>query len=139
MTQSEQLVHTIELPESIIGLRKDGIVHVYYKPLTEISLEYQDRQLAAFNEISKGKKFAVIFEAGENVTIGSDARAYAASLESVSPTLCKVVFVKTLAHRLMAEFYYKFNKPKRPYKVFKDFEEGIKWLLETKRLLETTK
>lgn len=136
MTQSDQVVHSIELPESIIGLRRDGIVHVYYKPHTEISSEYQGRQLAAFNETGKGKKFAVIYEAGENVTAGTEVRANGARLEGVMPTLCKVVYVQTLAHQLIAEFYYKFNKPKQPYKVFKDFDEGIQWLLETKKQLD---
>lgn len=136
MTQTDQLVHNIELPESIIGLRRDGIVHVYFKPFMEISIEYQSRQLKALIEITGGIKHPIIYEAGENVTVGSDARTNGKKLESISPTLCKVVFVKTLAHKLISEFYYKFNKPEQPYKVFSDFDEGIKWLHETKKEIE---
>jgi hypothetical protein len=139
MTQSEQLSHSIELPESIIGLRKDGIVHVYIKPHIEITSEYQLRQLTVMNEITEGKKHPTIYEAGENVTVGNDARINARNLEEISPTLCKVVYVRTLAHKLISEFYYKFNKPEQPYKVFTDFDEGIKWLLETKKQMESPK
>jgi len=136
MTQADQLVHKIELPESIIGLRKDGIIHVYIKPYVEITSEYQARQLKALNEITGGTKHPVIYEAGENVTVGNDARMNARRLEELTPTSCKVVYVSTLAHKLIAEFYYRFNKPEQPYKVFTDFEEGIKWLLETNARLE---
>lgn len=136
MTQPEQLVHRIELPESIIGLRKDGVLHIYFKPFIEITCEYQERQLKVLNEITGGKKYPAIYEAGENVTAGSEARENGIRLESITPTSCKVVYAKTLAHKLIAEFYYKFNKPKQPYRVFSDFEEGIAWLLETKRELD---
>lgn len=136
MTQADQLIQKIELPESIIGLRKDGILHMYYKPHMEITPEYQLRQLAVMLEITKGKKHPAIYEAGEYVTVGSEAREHAIKIESETPTLCKVVFVKTLAHKIIAEFYYKFNKPKQPYKVFSDFNEGIKWLHETKKEIE---
>jgi hypothetical protein len=137
MTQADQLVHSIELPESIIGLRKDGIVHVFIKPFMEITTEYQERQLAVLNEITGNKKHPTIYEAGENVTVGTETRTNAKILEAITPTLCKVVFVRTLAHKLISEFYYKFNKPEQPYKVFTDFEAGIKWLLETKKQLES--
>lgn len=130
MKQTDQLVHTIELPESIIGLRKDGIMHLYYKPHTEITMDYQDRQLKVMMEISGGIKRPAIYEAGEYVTVGREAREHAIELEKITPTLCKVVYVETLAHKIISEFYYKFNKPKQPYRVFTDFDAGIEWLLK---------
>jgi hypothetical protein len=135
MTRADQLIQKIELPESIIGLRKDGILHFYYKPHTEITTEYQLRQLEIMNKITGGRKHPAIYEAAEYVTVGSEAREHAVKLEARSPTSCKVVIARSLAHKIIAEFYYKFNKPKQPYKVFSDFEEGIKWLLKTHREL----
>jgi hypothetical protein len=136
MTQTDQLIQKIELPESIIGLRKDGILHVYIKPHIEITIDYQLRQLEVFNQITGGKPHPAIYEAGEYVTVGSEARDHAITLESKTPTLCKVVYVKSLAHKIIAEFYYKFNKPRQPYKVFSDFDAGIQWLLKTKMELQ---
>ena len=130
MKQTDQLVHTIELAESIIGLRKDGIIHFYYKPHTEITMAYQDRQLEAILEIAGGKKRPAIYEAAEYVTVGREAREHAIELEKITPTLCIVVYVESLAHKIIAEFYYKFNKPKQPYRVFSDFDAGIEWLLQ---------
>ncbi len=137
MTQSDQLIQKIELPESIIGLRKDGILHLYYKPHAEITSEYQLRQLEVMMQITGGKPHAAMYEAGEYSTVTSEAREHAILLEPKTPTLCKVVLVKTLAHKIIAEFYYKFNKPQQPYKVFSDFEEGIEWLTKTRAELES--
>ncbi|HTF02954.1 MAG TPA: hypothetical protein VK826_02980 [Bacteroidia bacterium] len=132
MTQAEQLVRKIEFAESIVGIRKDGILHVYIKPHVEITPEYQDKQLLALIDLSGGTKHPAIYEAAEYVTVGSDARNHAAALEEKTPTLCKVVFVTNLAHKIIAEFYFKFNKPKQPYKVFSNFQEGIDWLIKTR-------
>lgn len=137
MKQPEQIIHKIELPESVIGLRKDGIVHVYIKPHTEITSEYQGRQLKVLQEITNGKPFPAIYEAGEYVTVGKDARDNAIRLESLTPTICKVVYVTNLAHKMISEFYYKFNKPVQPYRVFSDFDEGIAWLKKTRAEIES--
>lgn len=132
MKQADQLIRKTELAESIIGLRKDGILHLYYKPHTEITVDYQLRQLDVLMELTAGEKYPAIYEAGEYVTVGSAARQHAAEIEHKTPTLCKVVYVNTLAHKIIAEFYSRFNKPKQPYRVFSDFDDGIRWLLKTR-------
>jgi hypothetical protein len=131
MQQPEQIIHKVELPESIIGLRKDGIVHIYFKAHTEITMDYQERQLKVLQEITNGKPFPAIYEADEYVTVGKDARDHAITLEPQTPTLCKVVYVTNLAHKIISEFYFRFNKPSQPFRVFSDFEEGIQWLRKT--------
>lgn len=138
MTQADQLIQKIELPESIIGLRKDGILHFYYKPNVEITIEYQLRQLEVMLQIAGDQKYPALYEAGEYVTVSTEARENAIKIESQTPILCKVVYVRSLAHKIIAEFYYKFNKPKQPYKVFSDFDEGIQWLHETRREIDAS-
>lgn len=137
MQQPEQIIHKVELPESVIGLRKDGIVHIFFRAHSEITPEYQDRQLKIFQEITNGKPFPAIYEADEYVTVGKDAREHAIRLEPLTPTLCKVVYVTNLAHKIISEFYFKFNKPSQPYRVFSDFEEGIAWLKKTAEYLSS--
>lgn len=137
MKQVVEIVTSIELPESITGLRKDGIVHVYIKPFVEITCEYQARHLIVLNEITEGKKLPMIYEAGESATVGIEARENAIRLENSTPVLCTAIYVQNLAHKLISEFYYRFNKPERPYKVFSDFDAGIRWLLETQRARDT--
>lgn len=130
MKEPQNIIRQIENEFAIVGLRNDGIVHVYYKPNTEISVPVQEIMLTAFNEITGGKKHLFIFQADQYVTVNKEARINAISMEAKTPIKATVVYVTNLAHKIVAEFYYKFNKPVQPYKVASEFEDGIKWLLE---------
>jgi len=136
MKEQDQLVRTIENDFAIVGLRKDGIIHVYYKPRTEITVTVQQVMLVIFHEITSGKKMPFIFQAAEYCTVDKEARENATNLEAESPLKATVVCVSSIAHRLIAEFYYKFNKPLQPYKVVTDFNEGIRWLLDVDKEID---
>lgn len=133
MKQQDRLLRSIEIEEAIVGLRKDGIIHVYYKPRTEITVDLQARMMDVLNDITAKQRRPVIYQAGENCTVTKDARENAIRTEHLAPTMASVVYVNNLAHKIIAEFYYKFNKPKQPYKVVSDFDEGIEWLLEVEK------
>lgn len=133
MQQNTEFIRTIDLEEAIIGMRKDRIVHVYFKPHTEISVELQGKLLRAYNEITGTKKHFFIFEGGEFCTVTNEARENAIRMEEVAPVLASVVVVKNVAQKLIADFYQKVNKPKQPYRVVWQFEKGIKWLKELKK------
>lgn len=128
MHQKELLEKVIEIDEAIIGLRKDGIGHVYFKPGMELTIAIQYKLLDCYNEITGGIKTPFIFEAGEYVNVTSEARDNATHLEAIAPLSATVVVVNNLAYKLIADFYYKFNRPKQPYKVVSSFNDGIAWL-----------
>jgi len=128
MHHKEELTRVIETGNYIVGLRADGIVHVYYKDNTEINVALQMELLEVFNELTGKKKSLFIFEAGHYCSVTKEARENAIIMEPLTPTLASVVFVQNIGYRLIAEFYYKVNKPIQPYKVVSKFEDGIKWL-----------
>ena len=136
MKEPEAIVRKIENEFAIVGLRKDGIVHVYFKPHTTPTVTLQEILLVIYNEITGEKKMPFIFQAGEYCTVDKAARDNASKMEPLSPTKASVVYVNTLAHKLIAEFYYKFNKPLQPYKVVSEFSDGIRWLLEVDKEIE---
>ena len=72
-----------------------------------------------------------IFSAGEFVSITKEARKNATKMEDQVPVSASAVLVINLAQKLIADFYYKFDKPKNPLKVFRDFDKGIEWLKKT--------
>ena len=76
------------------------------------------------------KKHPFIFTGGEFVSITAEARKNAIEMEERVLVGYNAIIVKNLAQRLIADYYYRFNKPKNPYKVFKKFEDGIRWLKE---------
>lgn len=129
MHQKDRLVRSIDEPEGIFGLRDDGIVHVCLKSGTEINLELQEKMLRIYNQLTGCKKARFVLEAEPYCSITKEARDNAIAIEELSPMRATAVIVDNIAHKLIAEFYMKFNKPKYPYKVFSKFDEGVSWLL----------
>jgi aspartyl/asparaginyl-tRNA synthetase len=128
MFDPDEMVRIMDVKEALVGLRKDGIVHVYYRPHTEINIELQDKMLAIFNEITQGNKMPFLFEAGEFCTVTKEARLNAIHMEDRTPTFATAVLVRNLAQKMIADFYYKVNRPRQPFKVVHQKEKGIAWL-----------
>lgn len=119
----------LENDQVIVTLRPDGIVHVSFLPHTEITVEFQQVLLDMYNEVTGGKKSLFVFDGGEFVSITKDARENAVAIEETTPTKASAIVVKNLAQKIIADFYYKVNRPKQPYKVFWQFDKAIEWLL----------
>lgn len=128
MTQKDRLVRVIETDEAILGLRDDGIVHVFYKAHSELDVPLQIKLVNLYDELTDGKKARFIFQADEYCTITKEARDNAVNLESRSAVRASAIIVQNVAYKLIADFYLKFNKPKSPYKVFSDFDQAVAWL-----------
>ena len=118
----------LENDQVIVTLRPDGIVHVSFLPHTEITVEFQEVLLDMYNEVTGGKKSLFVFDGGEFVSITKEARENAVAIEETTPTKASAIVVKNLAQKIIADFYYKVNRPKQPYKVFWQFDKAIEWL-----------
>lgn len=112
----------------VVTLRSDGIVHVSFLPNTEITVEFQHVLVDMYNEVTGGKKSLFVFEGGEFVSITKEARENAVAIEDSTPTKASAIVVKNLGQKIIADFYYKVNRPKQPYKVFWQFDKAIEWL-----------
>lgn len=118
----------IENDVAIVRSRKDGIVHVTFKEGTEIDADLQDRMIEVYLEICGGRKRPFLYTGIGDVTITKEGREHSKNLEDVFPTTATAVIADNLAYKLIANFYLKVNKPKTPYKVFKDFPSAESWL-----------
>lgn len=128
MNKRLEIIKSIELDEAILSLRNDGIIHVFFKDNTELDVVLQEKLLIYYEKLTGGIKTPFIFEAGANCNVTKEARENAVRLEKISPMSACTVIVDNTAYMLIANFYYKFNKPTIPYKVFKNREDGVKWL-----------
>jgi hypothetical protein len=128
--QPESIIRKIDHEMVTIAMRNDGIVHVYFKPGTEITVPFQGELVPMYNEITEGKKAKFIFEGGEFVSITKDARENAIVIENDTPLMASAVIVQNLGQKIIADFYYLVNKPKQPYKVFYSFPKAIEWLIQ---------
>ena len=128
MFQPEQIIVFIENDQVTVGRRQDDIIHVCFKPNTEITVDLQKELVEMYLKMTDGKKGYFVFEGGEFVSITREARANAILIEEQTPVICSAVVVRNLAQKIIADFYYMVDKPKNPYKVFHQFEKAIEWL-----------
>lgn len=130
MITKEQLQVIKELDFEDVNLQRksNDIVYVTFKDNCNLDIALQMRLLDYYRDITDGKLMRFMFFAAENVSLSKEARDNAVKIEDQSMLGASAVVVDTLAYKLIANFYLKFNKPKRPYRVFSKEEEAIKWL-----------
>jgi hypothetical protein len=117
-------------------LRKDGIVHVHIKNNVTVDIDCQDEMEIIYWEITKEPRY-FIYTAGQFLTFTKEAQRNAKEMEKRVPVIASALIVTNLAQRLIADFYYKMNKPVRPLKVFRNFDKGVEWLIERSKLQST--
>lgn len=74
------------------------------------------------------KKYLFFYELEHGATVTDELREVSSSPENNQFTLAEAFIVKSLAHRLLANFYMRFNKPAKPAKVVASDEEALEWL-----------
>lgn len=110
-----------------VQLRSDGIVHVHMKENAKVTVELQKFMEDAYNEVTKIKR-PFIISGDEFVSVTKEARQNADAMARRVPLMCSAIIVRNLAQKIIADYYYKFNKPPQPYKIFRTFDDGILWL-----------
>ena len=120
-----------------ISVCSDGIIRVMLKKKTEVNAEHFEKLFKTYNELVQGQKFPFIYYAEDgSSSVSEDGRAYAKKEEYSFPKVCNAVVVTRLSHKLLANFYFKFNKPSYPFKVFNKMDEAEAWCLEQFALSE---
>jgi hypothetical protein len=121
-------VKELDFEDVNIQRKSNDIVYVTFKDDCNLDIPLQMRLLDYYRDITGGKLMHFMFFAAENVSLSKEARDNAVKIEDQSMLGATAVVVDTLAYKLIANFYLKFNKPKRPYKVFSKEDEAITWL-----------
>lgn len=113
---------------AVVSLGNDQIVRVMFKKKTEINQESFNKLFEVFKNMIDDTPYAYIYYAEDSSsTITDDGRRFAKKEEFSFPKICNAAIVTNLAHKLIANFYLKFNKPNYPFKVFSKMEEAEKW------------
>ncbi len=123
-----KIIKTIEMDATTVALRSDGILQINIKPNRTLQLKDGEEMVQAFAEMGGGKKFPLLFIAGDFALASSEARYYASGKEANQYTLASVFVVKNIAQKLMGNAYITFNKPITPTKILTSEDEAVKWL-----------
>jgi hypothetical protein len=126
--ESIQIVRELDFKSFTVTLKTNGIVYVLFKDECLINIELQKKLLHIYEDITGGNLMPFIFLAAENVSVTKEAKENAIYIEDQSMVGASAVVVDNLAYRLIANFYLRVNRPKRPYRVFSKVEDAETWL-----------
>lgn len=118
----------IDLYHSFCERLENNIIYVYVKKDADIDVE-QILQIRETNEkLANGNNYVVLFEIAEFAFISKEAREYGGENELGELRKAMAIVVKSMAHRLLANFFINVNKPPTPTKVFNDKKKALEWL-----------
>lgn len=122
------IIKKSETDFAVVSLGEDKIVRVMFKKKSEITQDSFRTLFEVFKNLIEGVPYAYIYYAEDSsATVTDDGRRFAKEEEFSFPKICNAVIVTNLAHKLIANFYLKFNKPNYPFKVFSKMEDALKW------------
>ena len=130
----DEAVELILLPRMNILRDKQGIVRVTYLAGSIIDVKDKMQEKEAIWRITNGINHPFLFSFESMVTITKEAKEYSIQVEMEQPFLAIAILVDNFAYQLLADFYFRFYKPKVTYQVFKDEIRAVEWLLEQKKM-----
>lgn len=108
-------------------MNEEGIGFIHFKDGIHLDVPEAMENHKCLLEITKNKHTPFVVTAGEHVTLSKEARDHALVIEDVSPMYGTATVIQNIAYRLIADFYLKVQKPKKPFAVFTDKEKAIEW------------
>ncbi|MDX2361486.1 MAG: hypothetical protein QNK23_11820 [Crocinitomicaceae bacterium] len=129
MKNNLNVIKSVVREQFRVDLRADGLMHVHFFANTTVTIELQSELEQVYETITQVRR-PFIYTGDEFVSITSEARANAIKMAERIPCFASAIVVQNLAQKIIADYYYRFNKPPNPYKVFRKFDEGISWVKE---------
>ncbi|MFN7691633.1 MAG: hypothetical protein ACK5QU_11175 [Bacteroidota bacterium] len=109
------------------------ILHIEMIAGNEISLEDSIAHKEAAQLLTNGVPHCTFVNALGNIDISSEARKFGSSPDVQKNLIAQAVLVNSLATRIAANFYIRFNKPPKPTRLFTNSEDAFSWLLYKKQ------
>lgn len=88
----------------------------------------------ASGQLTNGRKVPTLTLPGEFSDATKEALEFIFSSNATEFTSCDAYLVKTLAHKIIGNFYLRLKKPSVPTRLFHDKKTAMKWLLKSKTL-----
>ena len=119
----------IETKISFITKLDDDMVRVEVKKNVEPELEDLEENYNAYKKLFKAQKlyFLIVFNEGSNTSL--EVRNQFASQNRSSFKIAEAIVVKSMPHKLIANFVLKVQKPEHKMQVFNNEKEALDWLL----------
>lgn len=130
--RAEEIIKQIDHPLFNVQLRSDGIVQVNINDEAYFTLNDSKEYVIAVDQLTNGIPHLILKIPGEHASVDSESRSFMATPEAMRCSIADAIVVKSMAQRIIGNFYIKFDKPDKPVRLFNNIEEAEKWLFSFK-------
>ncbi len=123
-------IQTKDLGHSKISLRDDGIIVIEAKDDHCYSISDVQENWDAIQKLSKGKKAYILNIAGKYTSVDSEVRDFVSKGSHAGFIAAECFVINSLAQKLLANFYFRINKPLVASSFFTEPAKAEKWLKE---------
>ncbi|MBP8033341.1 MAG: hypothetical protein KAZ71_02020 [Bacteroidia bacterium] len=117
----------ITFPNFEVEINDFGFYKVSVNESEEFTVEDLTKLVSAQNEFG-GEKLPVLVLCAEHASTNSELLTAISKNKNNPYSKADAFVIKSMAQKILANFYIKINKPERPTKFFNDKEEAINWL-----------
>lgn len=125
-------IEIIDLRHTLLSHRKDGIIVLQCNDNHTYSKEEIIENHETIRKLSPHQKAFVLTIAGRYTSIEPEAKKYTAAGRHESFIGAEAFVIHNLAQRILAQFYFKINKPIVASEYFTDLNKAEKWILQQK-------
>lgn len=128
-----KIIEHIEFEFGNVKLLENLIIKIVLYENSTIGLEESRELNNAIGKLCNYTQALILIIAENGTQINNEARIFSASQEGLKYTIADAFVVDNLAHKLIANFYLKINKPAKPSKLFSNEQDAIVWLISHKK------
>lgn len=129
----DAIILSAKVDTAAIEYSDEGIVKVRVLPEAVVDLAEAQRTISAILELTRGDRFLLFIDKRNLKDVSPEASSYYASKEVTKHIIANGILVSSLATRLIANFFIRFNKPASPVKLFTSEKDASQWLLQFKK------
>lgn len=120
-----------ELDFVSLHFRPDGILHLHYHSVKELSALHAEKTFLECREMMQAITPVPLLITGEpGLTTTAEFRKYNAGKEVLEHTTAVAAVIDSFAYVLLVNFFNQMHQPYRPVKMFRSKEKAIEWLLK---------
>jgi hypothetical protein len=101
---------------------------INYPDNFSFTLKESIESVDAIGEITKGVPHLLLKMPGKYTTVDKDTRLHVAKGNGARFSIAEAFIINSVAHKLIANFYIKVEKPQKPTHFFSDIPSAEKWL-----------
>lgn len=126
-------LHMIETSVAYISLIGDDILRIEYKPDSYVDTPQFEENLKAYRQLMKTDRVFLLTIVHTGAEMSLEVRNAFSTKERSAFKIAEAFVITTLAHKIIADFMMKLQKPHHKVSVFYTEEKAMKWLEEERR------